>query len=476
MHVLVSFSITTDIMKLNAVNTFVIYAVGFAYAAVIEVSENSAVTISCDLNVQYPTWTGPGGLADPLTSGQTINEAGVEWVNNKDLTIENAMLKHDGNYTCSDNNGNSNTVEVDVQYFSAWAEISVASPQNTTAVFTCECHSNPPCKIVPHVFSHNVPDSAPTHTTFNPCEPDPTRQNRMKCSTIATLGMAKEYNGLHENSCKFSYKGTEDYMTTSPENKFYFPPTFVNITGEKDGKTVTLNCTTDSSNPVAVLNWYKGDKDVASDNFRVISNYQKVIVDAEYHGKNITQSLDINVDDVKDGEKAFCCAKQVQTEICDSFLLTPFRETWFAYAAVIEVSENFAVTISCDLNVQYSTWTGPGGPADPLTSGQTINEAGVEWVNNKDLPIENAMLKHDGNYTCSANNGNSKTVEVDVQYFSAWAEISVASPQNTTAVFTCECHSNPPCKIFPHVFSHVNVPDSAPTHATFNLCEPLVSP
>jgi hypothetical protein len=43
----------------------------------------------------------------------------------------------------------------------------------------------------------------------------------MKCSTIATLGMAKEYNGLKENSCMFSYKGTEAYMTLSPENKFY---------------------------------------------------------------------------------------------------------------------------------------------------------------------------------------------------------------------------------------------------------------
>jgi hypothetical protein len=105
------------------------------------------------------------------------------------------------------------------------------------------------------------------------------------------------------------------------------PPTYVNITGEKDGNILTLNCTTDSSNPVAVLSWYKGEKDVASDNFRIISNYQKVIVDADYHGKNKTQSLDINVDDVKDGEKAFCCAEQVQTEICESFLLTPFRET-----------------------------------------------------------------------------------------------------------------------------------------------------
>jgi hypothetical protein len=105
------------------------------------------------------------------------------------------------------------------------------------------------------------------------------------------------------------------------------PPTYVNITANKDEKTVTLNCTTDSSNPVAMLKWYKGNEDVASNNSIITSDYQSVIVDAEYNGKNITQSLDINVDDVKDGEKVFCCGKQLNTEICNSILLAQFRET-----------------------------------------------------------------------------------------------------------------------------------------------------
>jgi hypothetical protein len=96
------------------------------------------------------------------------------------------------------------------------------------------------------------------------------------------------------------------------------PPTYVNVTANKEDKTLTLECTTDSSNPVAMLNWYKGD-DNNDNNSIITSSYQPVIVDAEYDGKNITQSLDINAVNIKEGEMAFCCAKQLNTEICQSF-------------------------------------------------------------------------------------------------------------------------------------------------------------
>ncbi|XP_060567214.1 uncharacterized protein LOC132725967 [Ruditapes philippinarum] len=108
---------------------------------------------------------------------------------------------------------------------------------------------------------------------------------------------------------------------------FNFPPTNVNITANKDDKTLTLNCTSDSSNPVALLTWYKGNEDVASNNSIITSNYQPIIADAEYNGKSISQSLDINVDDVKDGEMAFCCAKHLNTDLCTSIQLAPFRES-----------------------------------------------------------------------------------------------------------------------------------------------------
>jgi hypothetical protein len=76
-----------------------------------------------------------------------------------------------------------------------------------------------------------------------------------------------------------------------------------------------------------MLNWYKGNEDVASNNSIITSNYQPIIADSEYNGKSISQSLDINVYDVKDEEVAFCCAKQLNTEICTSIPVATFRET-----------------------------------------------------------------------------------------------------------------------------------------------------
>ena len=75
------------------------------------------------------------------------------------------------------------------------------------------------------------------------------------------------------------------------------------------------------------MNWYRGVKPVAGDNVYLTGSCREVIEDAEYYGKNITQSLDIEVDYVKEGEKVFCCAKQVNTEICKSIPLDPFRST-----------------------------------------------------------------------------------------------------------------------------------------------------
>jgi hypothetical protein len=88
---------------------------GIANTTVIEVMESSPAVIPCDLNVQYPTWTGPSGLANPLITEQIINEENIKRYMMTSLVITKALLKHDGNYTCSDDSGNSQTTELDVQ-------------------------------------------------------------------------------------------------------------------------------------------------------------------------------------------------------------------------------------------------------------------------------------------------------------------------------------------------------------------------
>jgi hypothetical protein len=42
--------------------------------------------------------------------------------------------------------------------FLPMANLSAASTENTTAVLTCRCHSNPPCQIISLTFSYHRPD------------------------------------------------------------------------------------------------------------------------------------------------------------------------------------------------------------------------------------------------------------------------------------------------------------------------------
>lgn len=303
-------------------------AVTYCLAAVTEVEENSAVTIVCPLsgNIQYPTWTGPAGLASPLTQGQTINEAGFSWAtNNKDLRLAKAMLKHDGMYTCRDSNQNTDTVELDVQYFSAMADITTNSAANTQVVFTCTSYSNPTSTIKPTAFSRSTSGQTdPAKTTFYPCETDPTMENRLKCRVVNTGYALKQDNGK-ENSCEFIYKNQTRLTLTRPIN-FQFPPTSVKISGYRaitDAKQniLKLTCAADSSNPVSTLVWRKGTQTTASENTVISSTYQTVIMTAEYNGRNITQDIDIVVTKAMDKEMVFCCAIHGTDQLCDSVTL-----------------------------------------------------------------------------------------------------------------------------------------------------------
>lgn len=292
----------------------------------IEVQENSEVIISCPLtgDIQYPTWTGPEGLANPLTQGQTIQETGFEWVNSTDLKLAKAMFKHAGNYSCTDSNDNTAMVELDVQYFSCSADFTTATPDNTRTVFTCKLYSNPRGKIIPHIVTNIRPDDPPekknSTTTFHECVPDPLNENKTMCLVTSVMHVAKEDNGL-EMSCEFIYKNSTK-LTLFRKVDFQFPPTLVNITGNRpirynNQPKLRLTCATDSSNPVSSLVWRRGTSTTANQNGVISSNYQHTVMDAEYSGKNITQDIDIDVEESMNKEKVFCCGSNNVGEVCD---------------------------------------------------------------------------------------------------------------------------------------------------------------
>ena len=81
--------------------------------------EGDSVTITCPLtgSYRYPVWTGPATLTNPLTTGSSFNETGMQWADNnvnKHIQLTKAMLKHDGTYTCQDSEGRRASVKLDV--------------------------------------------------------------------------------------------------------------------------------------------------------------------------------------------------------------------------------------------------------------------------------------------------------------------------------------------------------------------------
>jgi hypothetical protein len=81
---------------------FIIFIAGILYVTAKDVKINNDITIVCPLpDVTFPKWTGPTTLATPLTDGQTINEPGIEWVDDKNLKILSVETKHTGQYSCS---------------------------------------------------------------------------------------------------------------------------------------------------------------------------------------------------------------------------------------------------------------------------------------------------------------------------------------------------------------------------------------
>ncbi|XP_060604070.1 uncharacterized protein LOC132756944 [Ruditapes philippinarum] len=88
---------------------------------------------------------------------------------------------------------------------------------------------------------------------------------------------------------------------------------------------LTLNCSTDSSNPVSSLTWRRGVSPKSILNNVIVSGYSEYTSDAEYNGKNITQAIDIDPKHIDIGETIFCCARYQAQQICDSMSLNSFQ-------------------------------------------------------------------------------------------------------------------------------------------------------
>ncbi|XP_052253989.1 immunoglobulin superfamily member 10-like [Dreissena polymorpha] len=85
------------------------------YAEVI-VESGSEVILVCPVvgNYTFPVWTGPTGLSNPLTFGQTVNQTGFSFVNDTALRISAAETRFSGDYRCKTENGGEGSVTLKV--------------------------------------------------------------------------------------------------------------------------------------------------------------------------------------------------------------------------------------------------------------------------------------------------------------------------------------------------------------------------
>ncbi|XP_052253987.1 immunoglobulin superfamily member 10-like isoform X2 [Dreissena polymorpha] len=80
------------------------------------VESGSEVILVCPLvgNYTFPAWTGPAGLSNPLTAGQTVNQTGFSFVNDTALRISAAETRFSGDYRCKPDIGGEGIVTLKV--------------------------------------------------------------------------------------------------------------------------------------------------------------------------------------------------------------------------------------------------------------------------------------------------------------------------------------------------------------------------
>ncbi|XP_060553829.1 uncharacterized protein LOC132714919 [Ruditapes philippinarum] len=292
------------------------------------VMEGDPVTITCPLtgSYRYPVWTGPASLSNPLTSGSTFNEDDMQWADsdvNRHIRLTEAMLKHDGTYTCQDSTGRRASVKLDVGYYKM-PSIDIETSSSGRTVLTCGAYSNPALQIpVKLATAANIDNPQPgAKITYNGCDPDADMDNRMYCSVTAVWYMWKGDNGK-EQSCTFVVNNVTKNILAK-RAYFNFPPTIVRISGNKPvtkGPTLPLTCSTDSSYPVSTLVWRKGTGS-AQTNPIITNNARSTVRDDKYNGKNVSQILSLKVTNDMSGERISCCASNVCASVTLSINIT----------------------------------------------------------------------------------------------------------------------------------------------------------
>ncbi|XP_077985011.1 nephrin-like isoform X3 [Glandiceps talaboti] len=268
----------------------------------------SSVTLSCQADGDPTptfTWTKDG-------SDLQINTKYT--VTGGSLVIHNIVKSDDGEYICVADNGygtaaTSNPATLTVNY-PPGEPICTRSPSphsgtpsyyllNTGVTLTCEVTDGRPTATVQWYKNEESSPLSPTQSVNG---------NTIERTYDFSIGKS-------DNTATYTCKVTNTVLSNPLECELtftvYFPPTSVTISGysspRKEAETLTLTCTTASSNPAAEISWYKNDGSWSSGNGESTNTVQDS--NGEHNGQERKQELEITLKPSHNGARYQCKAK-----------------------------------------------------------------------------------------------------------------------------------------------------------------------
>ncbi|XP_077985270.1 uncharacterized protein LOC144439912 [Glandiceps talaboti] len=263
----------------------------------------SSVTLSCQADGDpTPTFTWTKDGSDLQTNTKYTVTGGS-------LVIHNIDRSDDGQYRCVADNGygtaaTSNPATLTVNYPPGEPTCTrSASPSyyliNTGVTLTCEAIDGKPMATVQWYKNEESSPLPPTQSVNG-----------------NTIERTYDFSvGKSDNTATYTCKAMNTALSKPLECELtftvYFPPTSVTISGysspRKEAETLTLTCTTASSNPAAEISWYKNDGSWSSGNGESTNTVQDS--NGEHNGQERKQELEITLKPSHNGARYQCKAK-----------------------------------------------------------------------------------------------------------------------------------------------------------------------
>ncbi|XP_077985269.1 uncharacterized protein LOC144439911 [Glandiceps talaboti] len=345
----------------------------------------SSVTLSCQADgVPTPTITWAKDSRNLQTNSKYTVTGGS-------LVIHNIDRSDDGQYRCvaasAFGEAISNPATLTVHY-PPGEPTCTRSPSRSyyltntgTVTLTCEAVDGKPVATVQWYKNEESSPLSPTQSVNG---------NTIERTYALAIGKS-------DNTATYTCKVINTVLSNPLECELtftvYFPPTYVIISGystpRKEDETLTLTCTTGSSNPAAEISWYKNDGSWTSGNGESTNTVQDS--NGAHNGIERTQELDIILQPRHNGARYQCKARnsyystnQVQSAIKEiTVYFKPSSVTLTGYTNPVKSGDTLILVCQTESSNPHAdiSWFKNGVSLTSSTT-ETIKTSTTSWSDN----------------------------------------------------------------------------------------------